>query len=129
MGRGREATAFKKGNQVAVGNRGRSNPSLLTQTLISQLNEVDENTGAEKKHLLCAKLIQLGLAGDVHAIHEIFDRVQGRAPQAVSIDAKIAVSYQEAVQRAFKILDLDPSKVPARLTSLEEDQGPGEDED
>jgi len=92
-------SAFKKGNKVGVGNPGPSRPSFLTQTLISQLNEIDRHTGKEKMHSIAERLIQLAMGGrykigrkwynfpgELSAIKEVFDRVQGRPVQSVGFD-------------------------------------------
>src|SRR6266851_2211765 len=95
---------FQKGNKAALGHDGRRNRDPLSQVLISQLHEIDHETGQEKKHLVVANLIKAatgyyekvklpnGKTKIIHhepeawAIKEIFDRVEGKAPQAASID-------------------------------------------
>ena len=97
---------FMPGHRLSVGNPGRQPPSLCTQTLISQLNEIDSRTGKAKIHFLCDTLYKLAtgytykkryrregemvteefdVQPDVAAIKEIIDRVQGKAPQAVQL--------------------------------------------
>ena len=97
---------FMPGHRLSVGNAGRQPPSLCTQTLISQLNEIDSRTGKAKIHFLCDTLYKLAtgysykkryrvdgkiemeevdVQPDVAAIKEIIDRVQGKAPQAVQV--------------------------------------------
>lgn len=76
---------FKKGNKAAAATLGRGRP--LTQALISQLNEMavekGRKTATPKMHKLVARLIQLGIEdGDMIAIKEIFNRVEGRVIQA-----------------------------------------------
>ena len=87
-----------KGNKFSVGHRASTRPDICTQTLISQLHEIDKDTKKEKLHLLCEQLIKLALGyqikrgdtivevpPDIAAIREVIDRVQGRAPQAVEL--------------------------------------------
>ena len=97
---------FMPGHRLSVGNAGRQPPSLCTQTLISQLNEIDPRTGKAKIRFLCDTLYKLAtgysykkryrvdgkiemeevdVQPDVAAIKEIIDRVQGKAPQAVQV--------------------------------------------
>jgi hypothetical protein len=91
---------FKKGNKAAAGHRPPAlRPDFLTQTLISQLNEVDKDTKSEVKHKLVAKLIELALGGDVVAIREVFDRVQGKPAQAMSIDGTVNHEHEFAGAR------------------------------
>ena len=101
---------FKKGNQFAKGNPGPwEKRKILTQALISQLNEVDASTGREVVHSLVAELIKHArgftvttkrknasgkvvevveeqVPSSVIAIREIFDRVEGRAVAAVAAE-------------------------------------------
>jgi hypothetical protein len=95
-----------RGNKFAVGHRASTRPDFCTQTLISQLNEIDKRTGKEKVHMLCDTLYKLAtgytykrkykedgkrkveeveVQPDVLAIREIIDRLQGKAPQAVKV--------------------------------------------
>lgn len=81
---------FQEGNQAAVGNRGPSRPDIFTQALISQLHEVDKKTSKEKIHVLCDQLIKQGMAGEVNAIKEVIDRVQGKASQSIDLNANLS---------------------------------------
>jgi hypothetical protein len=95
---------FQKGNQLAKGHSGANRQrDPLRQILMSQLHEIDAHTGQEKKHKIVANLIKAATGWtetilvkgkrktichepEAWAIKEIFDRVEGKAPQAVSID-------------------------------------------
>src|SRR5215210_8068526 len=78
---------FQKGNKAAVGHGPATRPDICTQALISQLHEIDKSTRKEKIHKVCAQLIKNATeGGETAAIKEIFDRVQGRAPQAIQVD-------------------------------------------
>ena len=96
------AHPFKPGNKAAVGNRGPSRPDFLTQTLISQLNEVDRTTGQPKKHLLVERLIARALDGDAQCMREIFNRVEGR-PRLAEPD--------ESRQQIMIVLDCEDLKL------------------
>ena len=81
---------FQPGNQAALGGRGPTRPDIFTQALISQLHEVDKKTSKEKIHILCEQLIKAGMAGEIPAIKEVIDRVQGKAPQSIDLDANLS---------------------------------------
>ena len=78
---------FQKGNTLLIGNRGRAHPQICTQELASQLNEIEPKTGKATKHRLIARLIQNGLDGDTAAMKEVFDRIEGKAPQALEVSS------------------------------------------
>lgn len=93
---------FQKGNQVAKGNRGPwEKRKILTQALISQLNEIDEKTSKTKLHRVVQELLKHSMGfevktvrrdakgkvietiveqipSSVQAISAVFDRVEGR---------------------------------------------------
>jgi hypothetical protein len=69
---------FEPGNQEAK-KANHKKPRIITQKLIARLQDAD---GAALDRLLAA-LIAKAQDGDVPAIKEIFDRVDGKVPQAV----------------------------------------------
>ena len=81
---------FQAGNKVAAGGRGPTRPDIFTQALISQLHEVDKKTSKEKIHILCEQLIKAGLSGEIAAIKEVIDRVQGKASQSIDLNANLS---------------------------------------
>lgn len=50
---------FQKGNKAAAGSRRQCQTGSMRQVLISQLHEIDRDTGEEKIHLLIKALIAL----------------------------------------------------------------------
>ena len=78
---------FQPGNQLGAANKGHHRPrtSMCTQALISLLNEPAGDTDKAKVYRLCERLYENALAGDSLAIKEIFDRVDGKAPQSVHV--------------------------------------------
>src|SRR5271165_4599530 len=54
-----EKTRFQKGNKAAAGSRRQYQTGSMRQVLISQLHEIDRDTGEEKIHLLIKALIAL----------------------------------------------------------------------
>lgn len=69
---------FEPGNQEAK-KANHKKPRIITQKLIAKLNDSD---GAQLDRLLNA-LLAKAQEGDVPAIKEIMDRVEGKVPQAV----------------------------------------------
>jgi hypothetical protein len=88
---------FQKGHKLAIGSRGQIRRDLTIE-LISQLNEIfDKRTGQTNLQLVVSNLIALATGadeydkkgnlvkrgtGDLAAIKEIFDRIEGRVPRA-----------------------------------------------
>jgi hypothetical protein len=70
--------AFEPGNQEAK-KANHKKPRIITQKLIARLNDAE---GAALDRLISA-LIAKAQEGDVPAIREILDRVEGKVPQAV----------------------------------------------
>lgn len=69
---------FEPGNQEAR-KANHKKPRIITQKLIAKLNDAD---GAALDRLVSA-LIAKAQEGDVPAIKEVLDRVEGKVPQAV----------------------------------------------
>jgi hypothetical protein len=73
---------FQKGHKLGIGSRGQIRRDLTIE-LISQLNEIfDKGTGQTKLQRVVSNLIALAINGDLAAIKEIFDRVEGKVPRA-----------------------------------------------
>ena len=85
--------AFEPGNKAAVG-ANHKKPRIITQKLIAEL----QNAEGSKLNMLVAALVTKASEGDVPAIKEIMDRVEGKVPQAVENGDegafKIEVSWQ-----------------------------------
>jgi hypothetical protein len=69
---------FEPGNKAAAG-ADHKKRRLITQKLIARLNDAD---GAQLDRVIAA-LLAKAQEGDVPAIKEVFDRVDGKVPQAV----------------------------------------------
>jgi hypothetical protein len=70
--------AFEPGNQEAK-KANHKKPRIITQKLIARLNDAE---GAALDRVVAA-LLAKAQEGDVPAIKELFDRVDGKVPQAV----------------------------------------------
>ena len=66
--------------------RGREPDKLMRDALVLELNEVAEDADGvvtKKLRRVARALVEKAMSGDVSAIKEINDRVDGRVPQAV----------------------------------------------
>jgi len=70
---------------------------LITHALVARLIQ------AESSNLfaLCDKLIELAVGGDISAIREILDRVEGKARQVIAGDEENPVIVEHATAREF----------------------------
>lgn len=61
---------------------------FLAQHLIAELNEImPDSTG--RARMLIRALVNQAIDGNVQAIKEVFDRIEGKAPQPVEHDGEI----------------------------------------
>jgi hypothetical protein len=90
--------AFEPGNQEAK-KANHKKPRIITQKLIARLNDAE---GAALDRLISA-LIAKAQEGDVPAIREILDRVEGKVPQAVigGDDEDPAISMIHRIERVI----------------------------
>jgi ribosomal protein L17 len=94
--------AFQKGNTLAAGVN-HAKKKIVTQQLISVLNELAEGNVKKIRKVVDA-LVTNAMAGDTQAIKEIFDRVDGKAPQPiVGDDDEPGIKFQ-----ALEIRIVDP---------------------
>jgi len=73
---------------------------LMRDALILELNqEAEDANGQMTKRLrkIARKLIDVAEAGDVSAIKEINDRVDGKAHQSVEMSGGLAISHEDAL--------------------------------
>jgi hypothetical protein len=75
--------AFQPGNQEAK-KADHKKPRIITQKLIARLQDAE---GAALDRLIGA-LIARAQEGDIPAIREVFDRVEGKAPQPIDGDGE-----------------------------------------
>jgi methyl coenzyme M reductase subunit C-like uncharacterized protein (methanogenesis marker protein 7) len=65
---------------------------IVEKKAIKQIVEEYKATLADSLPLISPVLVAKALESDVQAIKEIHDRVMGKAPQSVDVNARIAVS-------------------------------------
>lgn len=76
---------FQPGNQESK-KADHKRARVITQQLISALNEAAHDGNTTKMRKLVDKLIDKAIDGDVPAMKEILDRVDGRVPHAMAGD-------------------------------------------
>jgi len=76
---------FQPGNLEAKKGLGSRKPRIITQNLISLLNEVD-TSDVPKVRRFAEALLARALEGDVAAMNAVMDRVEGKVPQPIAGD-------------------------------------------
>ena len=92
---------------------------LMRDALMLALHREAEDANGhptKKLNLLADKLIDKALTGDVPAIKEVIDRVDGKAPQSVTLDGELDVTET-------LITDRDRAKAMAALLVKARKQG------
>jgi hypothetical protein len=87
---------FAAGNQFAKGISHRRT-RVIQQHLIAALNEVDTDNIPKLRRVVDA-LIAKAMEGDIAAIKEIADRVDGKVPQQVQGDAEAPLVIDRVVR-------------------------------
>jgi hypothetical protein len=98
---------FGPGNQAAVGNGAPKLRRTLSREFNARLDELG-SSGKTTRYEIIDKLVQMALTGDVLAARLVFDRAEGKPPQA----ATITVRQREPVQ------PIDPNMSLAEMASL-----------
>ena len=93
---------FQPGHQYA-GNRAGTpkRPRIITQRIIAILNETDENN-IPKLHRFAATLFNRALEGDMVAIKEVIDRVEGKVPQPIAGDPDNPLVIERVIHEIVK---------------------------
>lgn len=76
-------TQFKKGNQAAVGH-GRPKREWTWSSLMEEAMEEEDETGEPFKKIIVKKMRALGVKGDMMAIKEIINRMDGMPQQDIT---------------------------------------------
>ena len=100
---------FQPGNNLGRGPYHHKRPRIITQRLIAILNETDEDN-IPKLHRFANALFNRALEGDVTAIKEVIDRVEGKVPQPIAGDPEnplvIASVIREIVDPQSNVIAL-----------------------
>jgi hypothetical protein len=75
---------WKKGQSGNPAGRPKREWSMAT-LIEDALNEIDATSGLNWKQLVVKRLLTLAIGGDMNAIREINDRIDGRAKQSIDI--------------------------------------------
>lgn len=101
---------FQPGNQF--GNRAGipKRPRIITQHLIALLNEVDI-TDVVKVRRFAEALLARAMEGDIAAMKEVADRVDGKVPQPIAGDPDNPLVIERVIHEI-----VDAEKPPLKLT-------------
>lgn len=68
----------------------------MADALVLALNREADNAGepTKKLHVIANQLVDLAMTGDVPAIKEIFDRIDGKPHQSVDLDADMSGDFK-----------------------------------
>jgi len=87
---------FQPGNQLA-NKINKQRPRIITQNLIALLHEVDPND-VPKVRRFAEALLAKALEGDVAAMKEVADRVDGKVPQQILGDPDNPLIVQRTIR-------------------------------
>lgn len=82
--------------------RGGKPDKLMRDALILELQaEAQDSDGqmTKKLRLIARKLVDKAAEGDVPAIKEINDRVDGKAHQSIDMTADVSISHEDALEQ------------------------------
>jgi hypothetical protein len=83
---------------------GRGGAPSLVAALRAELREREEG-GRPALRAIAARLVEMALGGDLRAIRELLDRLDGKPNQAVSIDATAPIVLHPITLRAADRVD------------------------
>lgn len=86
-----DAGRFRPG--VSGNPSGRGNAPSLLAALRAEL-DAREASGRPALRAIAERLVEMALAGDIRAIREVLDRLDGKPLQAVSVDATAPLMLQ-----------------------------------
>jgi hypothetical protein len=92
---------FQPGNQLGR-DVYKKRPKFITQRLIALLNETDAND-IPKLNRLATALLDKAIEGDVTAIKEVIDRVEGKVPQPIAGDPDNPLTISTVVHEIVRV--------------------------
>lgn len=69
--------------------KGSTKPKIMADALVVALNREADEGKTRKLAKIAEKLVDLAESGDVAAIREVFDRVDGKPHQSMDVDAAL----------------------------------------
>jgi ribosomal protein L17 len=70
----------------------------MRDALMIAVNEKCPDKKLRKIRVIAEKLVELAMAGDMTAIRELNDRIDGKAPQFVDLSGHVGISHEEALK-------------------------------
>lgn len=85
--------AFAKGKSGNPG--GKRQEKLLSDELRRVLSDIDKTDGSDRKrlHRVVEKLVEKAEEGEIQAIREVFDRLEGKPAQAIVGDGDEPIEH------------------------------------
>lgn len=76
--------------------KGSTKPKIMADALMLALSREAENEdGPTKKlNIIANQLVELAMSGDIPAIKEVFDRIDGKAHQSVDLDGNLTGEWK-----------------------------------
>lgn len=99
---------FQPGNKLAE-RLNKQRPRIITQNLIALLHEVDPND-VPKIRRFAEALLAKAMEGDVTAMKEVADRVDGKVPQQIQGDPDNPLVVERVIR---EIVDPSPKTLDA----------------
>lgn len=123
MGRGRveNLRPWKRGQSGNPGGKLRTKP--FTDELRRQLDETEPNSGRTWAALIAAALVQKAASGDVQAISEIGNRLEGRPAQALAIDINAENNLATRIEEGRRQLDMQAVRAENGESEMRRMQG------
>jgi hypothetical protein len=80
--------------------KGSTKPKIMADALMLALSrEAQNEDGPTKKlHIIANQLVDLAMTGDVPAIKEIFDRIDGKPHQSMDVDGQLTGDFKVSWQ-------------------------------
>jgi Family of unknown function (DUF5681) len=104
---------FQKGQSGNPG--GRARERAFANAIRAEVAKVDPNTGRERLLEIARKTVEMAIAGDMSAIREIGDRLDGKPAQALDM-------HTEVVQRTVSREPMSPEEWAAQYCGRDEDE-------
>jgi hypothetical protein len=97
--------SFEKGTSGNPGGKARGRPwrDAIERALARRAGKVNPQAIDD----LADKLIDLGFAGDLHALREMGDRLEGKPAQAIEHSGMIAATHEELLKQLDSADDTD----------------------
>ena len=96
--------------------------NAIRKAVAERIADEDSPKKIKALHLLARKLVQTGLEGDVAALKEIGDRLDGKPVQATTLDVAVQITRIErkiVEPPARRLIEGECVVVPGKLTTTE----------